>query len=108
MITATLDAMFPTAAGKAIGENLIKHLIGHPTWAAIWLIHGKLCQLPRRDQRPALRAKPLLTIGPQQFKTVAPYRFPFVQRQAGLIAPQPLYCLRLHDQQPLFIVRLDA
>ncbi len=107
-IAAALDAVLAAAAGEAIGENLVEQLIRHPLGAIVRIVDGELRQLARRRWRPALRAEPLLAIGPQQLEAVSPRRLALIQRQAGLVAPHPLVALRFHHQQPLFIVRFGA
>ena len=59
------------AAGKAIGENLIEHLIGHPLRAGVRQVNGELLQSGRRESGEALWRKPALMVGPQQLKAVA-------------------------------------
>ncbi len=62
------------AAGKAIGENLIEHLIGHPLRAGVRQVNGELLQSGRRESGEALWRKPALMVGPQQLKAVAAAR----------------------------------
>lgn len=107
-VAAALDAVFAAAAGEPIGENLVEQLIRHPLGAMVGLVDGELRQLARRRWRPALRAEPLLAIGPQQLEAVTPRRLALIQRQAGLVAPHSLVTLRFHHQQPLFVVRFGA
>jgi hypothetical protein len=62
------------AAGKAVRENLVKHLIVNPLRAIVRVIDGKLLQPGRRKTAKPLRGKPQLAVIPQQFKTVATTR----------------------------------
>ena len=66
------------AAGKAVGENLIKHLISHPLRASVRAVIGKELQFGRRNFAESLWRKPPLTVIPQQLKAVAAARLPFL------------------------------
>ncbi|MNV71099.1 hypothetical protein D3C71_1641000 [compost metagenome] len=100
--------MFPTAAGKAIGKDLIENLVGHPLRAAVGHVDGKLRQLSRRRLRLSLWTEPLLAVGPDQLEAVTAGCLALIQGQAGLVPLQPANLLPFHDQQPFFIVRLGA
>ena len=99
------------AAGKAIGENLIEHLIGHPLRAGVRQVNGKLFQPGRRETGETLWRKPALMVGPQQLKAVAAARLAAGERDFA--APCHHAWLRrlaepLHRQRQLFVILFRA
>ena len=99
------------AAGKAIGENLIEHLIGHPLRAGVRQVNGELLQSGRRESGEALWRKPALMVGPQQLKAVAAARLAAGERDFA--APCHHAWLRrlaepLHRQRQLFVILFRA
>ena len=65
VIDRILFGVTRSAAGKAIGENLVENLIGHPLRAGVRQVDGELLQPGRRETAEALRRKPALMVGPQ-------------------------------------------
>ena len=109
LVFMMLHAQGRIAVAKAVGKDLVEHLILHPGWRLVQAVETKVL-LPRRHGRADASAvqPPLLLIG-QAFEAVEVDILPFDQWQCGLphLQSVPGRDWR-HRQQVLFVVRFVA
>ncbi len=109
LVFMMLHAQGRIAVAKAVGKDLVEHLILHPGWRLVQAVETKVL-LPRRHGRADASAvqPPLLLIG-QAFEAVEMDILPFDQWQCGLphLQSVPGRDWR-HRQQVFFVVRFVA